>query len=110
MFGTRPSCLCTASRIGLEASGTSPRAGMARRDMTFSLPEGGRGSAVTDKNLVCSIRKDNQLLLGIQFSPYGIIVPPRSHDDPPEGGRQGKLFGCKSRSGRTARNRQPEGE
>src|SRR5262245_58786456 len=72
MFATRPSCLCTASRIGLEASGTSPRAGMARRDMAFSFQNGGRGSAVT--GVVCSIGKDNQLLLGIKFSPHGIIV------------------------------------
>src|SRR5262245_41448909 len=74
MFGTRPSCLCTASRIGLEASGTSPRAGMARRDMAFSFPDRGPRSAPTGQDVVCSIRKDNQLLLGIKFSPYGIIV------------------------------------
>src|ERR1700722_3794575 len=37
MLGTTPSCLCTASRIGFDASGTSLRAGTARRDMEISF-------------------------------------------------------------------------
>ena len=36
MFGTTPSCLCTASRIGFEASGAASRAGIAIRDMMNS--------------------------------------------------------------------------
>jgi DNA-binding transcriptional LysR family regulator len=42
--------------------------------MAFSFSERGRVSALTGQDLVCSIRRDNQLSLGIQFSPHGIIV------------------------------------
>src|SRR5271157_3657533 len=74
MFGTTPSCLCTASRIGFEASGTSSRAGMARRDMGFSFESGSRGPALTGTDVARSMEKDNYLLLGIQFSLDGIIM------------------------------------
>ena len=36
MLGTMPSCFCTASSTGLDASGTSSRAGIGRRDMRLS--------------------------------------------------------------------------
>src|SRR5215813_4729932 len=74
MFGTAPSCLCTASRIGFEASGTSSRAGMARRDMVFSFPEQEPTIGPTAHDVVCSTGKDNRLLLELRFSPDGIIM------------------------------------
>src|SRR5215831_12508877 len=74
MFGTTPNCFCTASRIGFEASGTSSRAGMARRGMAFPFRCGSRGSALTDADVARSTGKDNQLLLRICFSLHGIIM------------------------------------
>src|SRR5262249_13540123 len=74
MFGTTPSCLCTAPRIAFEASGTSSRAGMARRDMAFSFPEMEPGSGSPGPGIVNSTDKDNSLKSGISFSSTGIIL------------------------------------
>src|SRR5215510_8206807 len=64
MFGTAPSCLCTASKIGFDASGTSSRAGMARRDIVFSFPEQGPTIGPAAHDVVCSTQEDNWLFLG----------------------------------------------
>src|SRR5262245_13691744 len=74
MFGTVPSCFCTASKIGFEAAGTSSRAGMERRDMAFSFSTVRAGYRPFWCRHSRSTGQDNHVLLGILFSSGGIIM------------------------------------
>src|ERR1700674_4608088 len=94
MLGTTPSCLCTASRIGFDASGTSLRAGTVRRDMEISFRLHAIIGAHQSK-VHHSIKLHNTVILEVILPIIGKDNGPvRGHDDTADGGGERQPLGC----------------